>query len=74
MPGRFGTACGFTNDETLLAIGGEGQGSRGRPPLLANLTITHGPALPLHASLGKQGMHTCMVPLISMLDSASVSP
>jgi hypothetical protein len=72
MPGRFGVACGVINDETLLAIGGEGHGSRGLPPLLATFTITHGPALDLHASLGKQGMHTCTVPLISMWDSASV--
>ena len=57
MSGRQQAACGLVGNDTLVTFGGYGPHGPVRASQLVKFTYTPGPALALHASLGKQGVH-----------------
>ena len=57
IAGQQSAACGLVGNDTLLAVGGYGPHRKPENDVLAKFTFTSGPALALHASVAKQGVH-----------------
>ena len=57
MSGRQQGACGLVGNNTLVTVGGHGPHGAVRASQLVKFTYNPGPALALHANLGKQGAH-----------------